>query len=125
MIRQFGIPTFFLTFSAAETKWIELLSVLTKTVDGVTMSEEEIKNLNFAQKARLIRSDAVTCARYFDHRFRQMLKLLKAEGGIFGRNPVEKYYWRVEFQQRGSPHVHGMFWLKDAPNLDINCEGSF
>lgn len=34
MIRQYGIPTLFLTLSAAETKWQELLVILAKVVDG-------------------------------------------------------------------------------------------
>ena len=25
------------------------------------------------------------------------------------------YFYRVEFQQRGSPHIHALFWVKDAP----------
>ena len=25
------------------------------------------------------------------------------------------FSYRVEFQQRGSPHIHGLFWIKNAP----------
>ena len=25
------------------------------------------------------------------------------------------YFYRVEFQLRGSPHLHCLFWIKDAP----------
>ena len=25
--------------------------------------------------------------------------------------------WMVEFQQKGSPHIHSLWWVKDAPNL--------
>ena len=35
-------------------------------------------------------------------------------------NPLVKkmdYFWRVEFQQRGSPHIHSLWWVRDAPNL--------
>lgn len=28
---------------------------------------------------------------------------------------IADYFYRIEFQQRGSPHVHGLFWIKDAP----------
>ncbi|KAG6157308.1 hypothetical protein E4U37_007535 [Claviceps purpurea] len=28
-------------------------------------------------------------------------------------------WWRVEFQARGSPHVHMLLWLKDCPTLDV------
>ena len=69
MIRQFGLPTFFITLSAAETKWLELLVILSKTVDNVVITEEEASNFSFTEKARLIRSDSITCARYFDFRF--------------------------------------------------------
>ncbi len=34
-IRQLGCPTFFLTLSAAETKWSELLRILKQILDGV------------------------------------------------------------------------------------------
>ena len=27
------------------------------------------------------------------------------------------YFWRVEFQLRGSPHIHSLWWVKDAPDL--------
>ena len=28
---------------------------------------------------------------------------------------IVDYFYRVEFQQRGSPHIHALFWIKDAP----------
>lgn len=28
---------------------------------------------------------------------------------------ITYYFYRVEFQQRGSPHIHGLFWVKGAP----------
>ena len=30
---------------------------------------------------------------------------------------IVDYCWRIEFQIRGSPHVHSLFWVKDAPDL--------
>ena len=30
---------------------------------------------------------------------------------------VVDYFWRVEFQLRESPHIHSLWWVKDAPNL--------
>ena len=34
------------------------------------------------------------------------------------------FFYRVEFQQRGSPHIHALFWIKDAPQLgkNPNCD---
>ena len=31
---------------------------------------------------------------------------------------VEEYFYRVEFQKRGSPHLHCLIWIKDAPIFD-------
>ena len=30
-------------------------------------------------------------------------------------------FYRVEFQQRGSPHIHALFWVKDAPHYEQNA----
>ena len=40
-------------------------------------------------------------------------------------NPIGKitdYFYRVEFQQRGSPHVHCLFWIENAPIIDKNSD---
>lgn len=65
IIRQFGLPTLFITLSDAESKWFELLINLKSNVDNVNIAVEEAINLPFNEKARVIRSDAVTCALYF------------------------------------------------------------
>ena len=41
---------------------------------------------------------------------------------------VASYFYRIEFQQRGAPHVHALLWLKnqagkDAPNFWFDSEG--
>lgn len=28
---------------------------------------------------------------------------------------IQYYFYRVEFQQRGSPHVHMLVWIKNSP----------
>ena len=32
------------------------------------------------------------------------------------------YFYRVEFQQRGSPHIHTLVWIENAPTLETNSE---
>ena len=34
------------------------------------------------------------------------------------RYHVSSYFYRVEFQQRGAPHVHSLLWLKDNKGND-------
>jgi len=31
---------------------------------------------------------------------------------------VKDYWMRIEFQMRGSPHVHSFWWIDGAPNVD-------
>ena len=68
MMIQLGTPTFFLTLSAAETKWEELLVILLKIVKNVDSNIEECRKLSFEEKSELIRKEPVICAKYFEHR---------------------------------------------------------
>lgn len=123
MVRQFGIFTFFVTLSAAETHWEELLILLKKTVDDV--DNADVSGLNFQEKARLIRSDPVTCALYFDYRFKELKKTWNnAKDGPFGDKKIRHMYYRIEFQHRGSPHVHMVLWIENAPIYDPIDESS-
>jgi hypothetical protein len=102
MIRQLGVPTLFLTLSAAESRWCELLVILKKVLDGVTITENEASLMPYQKKADLIRRDPVTCSRYFDYRLRNAFNILfKRKTGIFSPYTLVDHYWRIEFQHRG------------------------
>jgi hypothetical protein len=125
MIRQFGLPTFFITLSAAETKWPELMINLEKVVNQREISTKDAKAMRFSEKADLIRADPITCARNFEHRTRCLMKtLLNKPGGIFQPHKLEDHYQRIEFQHRGSPHSHGLYWINDAPLYDSTDSSS-
>ena len=49
---------------------------------------------------------------FIKHFFKEFLKCIE-------------YYFRVEYQHRDSPHVHGIVWMSNAPNVlkrPINCD---
>ena len=97
MIRQLGPATLFCSFSSAETKWIHLLKILGKLVDRRNYSDEELENLNWEEKCRLIQSDPVTCARHFDYQFNTILKqFLLSEIAPIGK--ISHWFYRVEYQ---------------------------
>ena len=120
MIRQLGPATFFTSFSAAETRWKHLLKILGKIVDGVDYNDEIVENLTWAEKCRLIQSDPATCARHFDRQVQLLFKFLKDDVEPLG--PLVDYFYRVEFQQRGSPHIHCLLWIKDSPKIEGDAE---
>ena len=37
---------------------------------------------------------------------------------------IADWFYRVEYQQRGSPHIHMFIWLKNAPKFgkDSDCD---
>lgn len=87
---------------------------LSKLVNGKMLSTNEDDSLTSEENCILIKSDPVTRARYFDHRFPSYLAfVLKSEMNPIGE--IQYYFYRVEFQQRGSPHVHMLVWIKNSP----------
>ena len=56
----------------------------------------------------------MTCARHFHFQFNTFLKeFLLTEIAPIGK--IRDWFYQVEYQQRGSPHVHMLIWLEDAP----------
>jgi len=117
-IRQLGIPTFFHTVSAMETHWPELLKILKKILDNIVVTEEEAALFSKKEKINLIRRDPITCARYFDSKTQDYFNIVLKSGAVFTGHPIQDYFMRVEFQHRGSPHLHIFLWLRDAPKYD-------
>ncbi|XP_053403150.1 uncharacterized protein LOC123564956 [Mercenaria mercenaria] len=120
VINQLGLPTFFATFSAAETRWTDLLALLCKK-NGKNFTEDDIADLSWMEKCDLIQKNPTTCARHFHYRTQLFLNnILRSSVSPIGK--LEDYFIRVEFQQRGSPHLHCLFWAKDAPVYGIDSD---
>ena len=116
MFRTLGPPTFFITLSADDNNWTDLMVVLSKC-KGQNLSEEQASKLSPNEKRALMTTNPVVTARHFAHRFQCLSReVIKGTGQPIGE--VLDFFWRIEFQLRGSPHVHSMWWIKDAPNLD-------
>ncbi|GBP55930.1 hypothetical protein EVAR_97642_1 [Eumeta japonica] len=113
MIRQFGVPTLFMTISAAETQWPHLIKQLKSTVDKEEVSLEESQNIPYAEKCDSF-SPTHLYALLFETRYKELKKWLSPVGP-FGKLKINHQYHRIEFQNRGSPHAHMMLWIEDAP----------
>ena len=111
-----------MSLSAADTRWTDLLKILAKLNDGIEYSEKELEHLTWQEKTKLVQKEPVTCSRYFDHRVREFLNtVLKSSCDPIGK--LIDYFYRVEFQQRGSPHIHMLVWIENVPTLETNSEG--
>ena len=121
MIRQLGIPSLFISLSAADTKWTNLLSSIQTLLTNKLCSNEEIEKMTWSQKCTLISSHPTACSQYFDNRVKKFYKhILKSPHSPFGK--LVNYFYRVEFQHRGSPHIHGLLWIENAPHYEKNTD---
>ena len=67
MIRTLGIPTWFLTLSAADMKWPEVIQSIAKQY-GTIYTEQEVLELPWRLKSMWLRSNPVTPAQMFQYR---------------------------------------------------------
>ena len=112
MVKQLGIPTYFLTLTCADLRWEELPYISNKLNLG--LSEEELKNLSYQEICNLLNNNPVLVASHFQYR----IEVFFEESMIDGPLGKTKYYTlRNEFQERGSPHVHSFIWILNGPNI--------
>ncbi|XP_062601396.1 uncharacterized protein LOC134263100 [Saccostrea cucullata] len=117
MLRQLGIPTWFCSFSAAEHRWNDAIRTILKQQND----DRDPNTLDWSQKNEILRSNPVTVARMFEHRFHVFHRDVVCSPS----NPIGKivdFFQRVEFQQRGSPHMHCLYWVENAPKLEEHGE---
>ena len=44
--------------------------------------------------------------------------VLKSE--VMPVGEITDFFYRVEFQQRGSPHIDALLWIKNAPQFEVD-----
>ena len=103
MLRQHGCPTVFLTLSAAEFDWKELLKSIVETVLREKVNDEFIDNLTTKEKNRLVNENVVQTTIYFQRRIDKIFKMMGLDffDGCKETYHVSSYFFRIEFQQRG------------------------
>jgi hypothetical protein len=103
MVEDIGLPTFFVTFSAADHNWPNLQRLCNEqgyryNADIVDLDRNNNVNTNPA-----------LCDWYFTARFNLFVKFLQDKYGM-------KDHWFIaEWQMRASIHYHGCLWLPNAP----------
>ena len=123
-LRSNGCPSVFLTLSCAEFDWPELLKEILETVYRKKVTQKDIDDLSSAEKNKIISENVVQTTLHFQRRIEKIYSLMKYDffNGSKNTYHVSSYFYRIEFQQRGAPHVHSLLWLKnefneDAPNI--------
>ena len=91
----------FFTHSAADLQWPELARLFATEYDR-----------SYSQATALIENPALADW-FFYYRVQQFIETFYVD--ILG---TTDYWLRYEWQHRGSPHIHGLAWLRNAPNAE-------
>ena len=84
-------------------------------------TDAELDSMSWCDKCELISKDPATCAQYFNNKVQKFVKhILKSPYSPF--SILTTSFDRVEFQHRGSPHIHGLLWIKNAPHYDKDTD---
>ena len=149
-MEQLGAFHFFFTLSAAEMRWPEVTTAILhyeQQIDKIVYqpgweeSEEKIKiyfmgwdtgekdkvqtlkyfKENQKDKHKFYKDHFLLITRLFDNRVKAFISNI-----LMANEDVEHYSYRIEFQVRGLPHLHGVFWLtKKAAKKYQDGNGEF
>ena len=114
MFKQLGIPSYFLTLRCADLRWDELPFIINK-LNNLGLNDEELKNFSYQERTKLLNENPVLVARHFQYKIQLFFKELILDGRL---GKTKYYALRIEFQERGSLHVHAFVWILDAPKIE-------
>ena len=114
MLRQQGSPSLFMTVSCAEFKWKELVRQILETESNGHVTMEYVESLENSERNHIVSRSAIQSTCHFQKRVEKLFNLLQYENEIiFEGFKVKDFYYRIEFQARGAPHLHSLLWLED------------
>ncbi|GFS77215.1 helitron_like_N domain-containing protein [Nephila pilipes] len=107
-------PTWFITPSCNDLKWLYIRKALLiankrPDVDPASICIDEAQ--------QLIEMYPVVLSRHFSRRINAFMPHIKRNPGFLGGQVVD-HWWRIEFQNRGSPHLNLLVWIKNEPSFD-------
>lgn len=100
MIREYGPPTLFLTFSCAEYESKDIADYLYK-VNNISPNTK-------CNISKLCCEDPISVSRQFASKFKALFNNVILKNKVLGE--VNHYYFKKEYQLRGTPHYHVLLW---------------
>ena len=107
LIRFLSIPTWFTSFSSADTRWIHLLKMFGNTVDKKDYATEQVNDFSWFKKQELAKKDPVTCARHFDYAVRKFINEVLQNTA----NPVRLWTISIKWSFRCEGHHTYICWF--------------
>ena len=123
MVKQLGIPTWFMTLSCVDLRWPELFQVVART-QGRDITEEEVEALSYVERCQMLNANPVVVAKHFQHRVETFFShVLLSSCNLIGK--ITYYALRIEFRMRGFPHLHALVWTSDCPELTSESKDAY
>ena len=94
-IRQFGVYTFFLTCSAAEYHWTEIIQIVVWQYRE-TLTDEEVNSVDWGTKMNYLKRNPVAVTKQIDYLFQQLLGRVI----LSGMHPISQI---LNFNDRRAP----------------------
>jgi len=114
MVRNLGPPQWFLTLSCNDLNWKDILQAC---LIAAGRNGENIDNLQFDERQRLIVEHPVALSRHFMVRVHAIMRVLQNDDTLLGGKLID-FWWRIEFQNRGSLHLHMLCWNEGIPPFE-------
>ena len=122
MVKQLGIlHDFFMTLSCADLRCNELVEIISK-LNRLDFSDDVIKNMTYQERCNTLNKNPVLVARHFQYKIEIFFKVIVLDGPL---GKTSYYAIRVEFQVRGSPHIHSFMWIINAPKLSKETKDEY
>ena len=115
MIRQRGKPTFFHSYSVADTKWSFFLVNMFYAKNNYFPSEEQLSKLTWEEKVDILNHDHVLTSQLFHNMVVSLIDSFKKKSCPLGR--MTDFFYRIEAQRRGKLHLHIVSYHEGAPKL--------
>eukprot|EP00834_Sanchytrium_tribonematis_P004397 NODE_214_length_12495_cov_0.543078.p1 type:complete len:872 gc:universal NODE_214_length_12495_cov_0.543078:3806-1191(-) len=109
MVKTFGVPHLFVTFSCSEQTWPDLEEYLLK------FGKKPNGNEN------IFTANPVLSNHYCYERLQSMFKYILKFG--YMEKSISQYFQRFEFQKRGTVHMHMLLWLDNVEGPDDILNG--
>ncbi|GIY05128.1 ATP-dependent DNA helicase [Caerostris darwini] len=101
-------------FSSNDLNWSDQRKALL-IADG--RPDVDPSTLDIYETQQLIEKYPVILGRHLMVRVNALMKFIKNNDEVFGRK-AKDHWWRIEFQNRGSPHLHIVVWIENHPKFD-------
>ena len=123
MVKQLGIPTWFMTLYCADLRWPELFQIISR-IHGKDITDEEVDALSYDEKCKMLNLNPVIVAKHFQFRVETLFtEILLSKSKPIGK--IVYYALRIEFQMRGSPRLHALIWTEDCPKLTSETKEAY